>query len=264
MAVAPLPMVQMQLAFAIGLIGIYAGWRGTIARMTGFYDLSGAVKTLMFGLVAGVFAASAIDALLLSNIRSETANIVWIGAVAVVIAMAESAFALFLLGRPRTVGLRASAPYGWTLGLGFGSMRAAHLNVRLFDPEVWPGTTGFEAINIAVALALTLTACFGHAMITAWQGSRIIEHQRARTFFTSTLARAILIIATVLAVFTPILLIFFAPALVLLWDSSQRNWLPAGMTPAASQAYRRTIRGTAKHERAAEQRIPGHRVFEEE
>ena len=61
MAVAPLPMVQMQLAFAIGLIGIYVGWRGTIARMTGFYDLSGAVKTLMFGLVAGVFAASAID-----------------------------------------------------------------------------------------------------------------------------------------------------------------------------------------------------------
>jgi hypothetical protein len=101
-------------------------------------------------------------------------------------------------------------------------------------------------------------------MITAWQGSRIIEHQRARTFFTSTLARAILIIATVLAVFTPILLIFVAPALVLLWDSSQRNWLPAGMTPAASQAYRRTIRGSAKHERAAEQRIPGHRVFEEE
>ncbi len=264
MAVAPLPMVQMQLAFAIGLIGIYVGWRGTIARMTGFYDLSGAVKTLMFGLVAGVFAASAIDALLLSPIRSETANIVWIGAVALVIAMAESAFALFLLGRPRTVGLRASAPYGWTLGLGFGSMRAAHLNVRLFDPEVWPGTTGFEAINIAVALALTLIACFGHAMITAWQGSRIIEHQRARTFFTSTLARAILIIATVLAIFTPILLIFVAPALVLLWDSSQRNWLPAGMTPAASQAYRRTIRGTAKHERAAKQRERGQRVFEEE
>ena len=50
--------------------------------------------------------------------------------------MAESAFTLFLLGRPRTVGLRASAPYGWTLGLGFGAMRSAHLNVRLFDPEV--------------------------------------------------------------------------------------------------------------------------------
>ena len=171
MAVAPLPMVQMQLAFAIGLIGIYAGWRGTIARMTGFYDLSGAVKTLMFGLVAGVFAASAIDALLLSNIRSETANIVWIGAVALVIAMAESAFALFLLGRPRTVGLRASAPYGWTLGLGFGSMRAAHLNVRLFDPEIWPGTTGFEAINIAVALALTLTEpCLIHFLPPSYFG----------------------------------------------------------------------------------------------
>jgi len=40
MAEAPIDMWEMQLAFAIGLLGIYAGWRGTIAKMTGFYDLS--------------------------------------------------------------------------------------------------------------------------------------------------------------------------------------------------------------------------------
>ena len=33
---------QTQLAFAIGILGVYAGWRGTISRMTGFYDLAGA------------------------------------------------------------------------------------------------------------------------------------------------------------------------------------------------------------------------------
>ena len=63
MADAPIAMWEMQIAFAIGLLGIYAGWRGTIAKMTGFYDLSGAVKTLLYGIVSGVLAASAIDAL---------------------------------------------------------------------------------------------------------------------------------------------------------------------------------------------------------
>ena len=68
MADAPIEMWEMQLAFAIGLLGIYVGWRGTIARMTGFYDLSGAAKSLLFGIVSGVLAASAIDALILAEL----------------------------------------------------------------------------------------------------------------------------------------------------------------------------------------------------
>ena len=109
MAEVPIEMWEMQLAFAIGLLGIYAGWRGTIGRMTGFYDLSGAVKTLLFGLVVGVLVASLIDSLILGPIRLESVNIIEVSVIALVIGMAESAFALFLLGRPRTVGLRASA-----------------------------------------------------------------------------------------------------------------------------------------------------------
>lgn len=262
MAQAPIDMWEMQLAFAIGLLGIYAGWRGTIARMTGFYDLSGAVKTLLFGIVGGVLAASLIDSLILANIRDASVNIFSVAIIALIIAMAESAFTLFLLGRPRTVGLRASAPYGWTLGLGFGAMRAAHLNVRLFDPEVWPATTGFEPLNIALAVALTLTACIGHASIAAWQGSRIIEHERARTFFTSALARAILIIATVLTVFNPFILALIAPAVIWSWFPAHDRWLPSGMTPAAAQAYRRTLRGTQRHERAAAERVRGEQVVQ--
>ena len=142
MAQVPIAMWEMQLAFAIGLLGIYVGWRGTIARMTGFYDLSGAVKTLLFGLVAGVLAASAIDALILANIREASVNIFEVSLIALVIGMAESAFALFLLGRPRTVGLRASAPFGWTLGLGFGAMRSAssqrtHLRSECLGGDNW-------------------------------------------------------------------------------------------------------------------------------
>ena len=180
-------MWEMQLAFAIGLLGVYAGWRGTIARMTGFYDLSGAFKSLLFGLVAGVLIASLIDSLILEPIRLQSVNIISVSIIALFIGMAESAFALFLLGRPRTVGLRASAPYGWTLGLGFGAMRSAHLNVRLFDPEVWVGTTGFEAFH-RFSIVLTLTTCIGHASVASWQGSKIIQHERARTFFTVQLS----------------------------------------------------------------------------
>ena len=175
MADAPIAMWEMQIAFAIGLLGIYAGWRGTIAKMTGFYDLSGAVKTLLYGIVSGVLAASAIDALILSEVRNETQNIISISAIALMIALAESSFTLFVLGRSRTVGLRACAPYGWTLGLGFGAMRSAHLNVRLFDPVVWEGT-GFSTTNIILALGITIVTCIGHASITTWQGSKIIEN----------------------------------------------------------------------------------------
>ena len=82
MADAPIDMWEMQLAFAIGLLGIYVGWRGTIARMTGFYDLSGAAKSMLFGIVSGVLAASAIDALILAEVRNQSQNIISLGSIA--------------------------------------------------------------------------------------------------------------------------------------------------------------------------------------
>lgn len=264
MAEPPIEMWEMQLAFAIGLLGIYAGWRGTIAKMTGFYDLSGAFKTLLFGLVAGVLIAFFIDSLILDPIRLATVNIIEVSVIALVIGMAESAFVLFLLGRPRTVGLRASAPYGWTLGLGFGAMRSAHLNVRLFDPIVWDGTTGFEPFNIAIAFVLTLTTCIGHASVASWQGSKIIQQKRGRTFFTSAIARAVLIVSTVLTVFEPFVIFLVLPMVAWSWIPAHSTWLPSGMTPAAAQAYRRTLRSSGRHERAAAHRIRGEQVIEED
>ena len=263
MAEAPIEMWEMQVAFAIGLLGVYAGWRGSIAKMTGFYDLSGAVKTLLFGLIAGVIAAAMIDLMILRNIREASLNILGIGAIAIVIGMAETSFALFILGRPKTVGLRASAPYGWTFGLGFGAMRSAHLNVRLFDPDLWEGA-GFEISNIVFACILTLTICVGHASISSWQGSRIVQHDRARTFITCSLARAIVIVASVLSVFNPLTLAFIAPLVALSWFSAQESWLPSGLTPAAKQAYRRTLRQSEIHKTRAHRRIRGEIVESEE
>ena len=257
MAEAPIEMWEMQLAFAIGLLGIYAGWRGTIAKMTGFYDLSGAVRTLLFGLVAGVIAASVIDLMVLRSVREGSANILSVSLIAMIIAMAESAFALFILGRPNTVGLRASPPYGWTLGLGFGAMRSAHLNVRLFDPDVWQGTTGFGIVNVIFGCLLTITICVGHASVSAWQGYRILENDRLRAFLKSALSRAIIIIVTVLSVFEPLTLLLIAPMVLISWFPAQESWLPSGMTPAAKQAYRRTLRQSDIHQSRADSRIKG-------
>ena len=253
----------MQVAFAIGLLGIYVGWRGIIAKMTGFYDLSGAVKTLLYGIISGVLAASAIDVLILSEVRTETQNIISLGAIALVIALAESSFSLFILGRSRTVGLRACAPYGWTLGLGFGAMRSANLNVRLFDPDVWEGT-GFRIPNVVLACALTVITCLGHASITTWQGSRILENSRIRPLFYGSIARSALILATVLTVFFPPTLALVAPIVAWSWFPAQESWLPSGLTPAARQAYRRTLRQAEINKSRADSRIRGKLVESEE
>jgi hypothetical protein len=263
MAEAPIEMWEMQIAFAIGILGVYVGWRGTIAKMTGFYDLSGAVKTLLYGIISGVLAASAIDVLILSEVRNETQNIISISAIALIIAFAESSFALFLLGRSRTVGLRACAPYGWTLGLGFGAMRSAHLNVRLFDPVVWDGT-GFSMTNIMLAFTLTVVTCLGHASIATWQGSRIIENSRFRPIVYASIARSALILATVLTVFFPPTLALVVPIVAWSWFPAQESWLPSGLTPAARQAYRRTIRQAEIIKSRADSRIKGKLVDSEE
>ena len=48
------------------------------------------------------------------------------------------------------------------------------------------------------------------------------------------------------------------------WFPAHSTWLPSGMTPAAAQAYRRTLRSSGRHERAAAERIRGKRVINEE
>ena len=109
-------------------------------------------------------------------------------------------------------------------------MRSAHLNVRLFDPIVWDGTTGFEPVNIGLAFILTLTMCIGHASVASWQGAKIIQHERGRTFFTSSIARAVLIVSTVLTIFEPLVIFLVLPMVAWSWVPAHSKWLPSGMT----------------------------------
>lgn len=262
MAVGPVPLLQMQIAFAIGLLGVYIGWRGIIAKMTGFYDMAGAFKYLLFGIVSGmVFAVASDEMILQFAVIEAKLNIIYAFIVCLIIGASESALVMFLLGRPKVVSLRASTPYGWTLGLGMGAMFTSVLVVRLFDP-VLPGSdfSGFDIIAIVIALSLAVIACLGNALISTYQGVGVLTSTRLKTFYVSAFSRGVLILGCIFILWQPLIIIFFSTLIFYYWPTAQKEWLPLGMTPAASQAFRRTIRQDGKIRLAANNRVRGERV----
>lgn len=256
---------QTQVAFAIGLLGIYGGWKGTISKMTGFYDLAGAVKHLVYGIVVGMLLAVFVDRMILSSVILSYLNIFGAFTVALLIAAAESAFVMFLLSRSRTASLRASPPFGWSLGLGIGSMQACVLIFRLFDEELsYSNYSGVNAFSLILAIVIALCSCLGHAMLACWQGAELLESSRLRPFVISSVYRSALTVCLVLSLFTPVILIAVLPGLALAWRTAQSDWLPSGMTPAAKQAYRRTTRQSERHREASVSRIRGEFVDSDE
>ncbi|MDE0953714.1 MAG: hypothetical protein OR994_03470 [Candidatus Poseidoniales archaeon] len=266
MAVAEIPIFQMQLAFAIGLLGVYIGWRGIIAKMTGFYDMAGAFKYLLYGIVSGmVFAVASDEMILQSAVIESKLNIFSAFMVSLLIGASESALVLFLLGRPKIVGLSSSTPYGWTLGLGMGAMFTSVLIVRLFDPQL-PGSeiSGFTVFSVLLSLSLAVIACVGNALISSFQGVGVLTSKRFKTFYLSAISRGILIIGLIFTLWQPLIIIFLSPILLYFWPIAQKQWLPLGMTPAASQAFRRTIRQDQRIRTAAKNRVLGDKILEEE
>ncbi len=269
---ATIPMLHMQAAFAISILGIYIGWRGVIAKMTGFYDLTGAVKYLLFGIVSGVLLALAVDQLILLTILDESTTsgiAVPLGTLftlSLLISILESSFTLFLLGRPSVLPIRASPPFGWALGLGIGSMQSAYLIVRLFDPELsqLSSIAGFNVLSVFLALIISILSSIGHALPSSWQGYRLLEGERIRPIVYSSFARSLVCLTLVLSLFNPLFVLLVAPFAVLFWFSAQERWLPSGLTPAARQAYRRTIRQAGINRDRAEVRIRGQAVESEE
>ena len=261
-AVTQIPLVQMQIAFAIGLLGVYIGWRGIIAKMTGFYDMAGAFKYLLFGIVSGmVFAVASDEMILQFAVIEAKLNIIYAFIVCLIIGASESALVMFLLGRPKVVSLRASTPYGWTLGLGMGAMFTSVLIVRLFDPAL-PGSdfSGFDIIAIVIALSLAVIACLGNALVSTYQGVGVLTSTRLKTFYVSTFSRGVLILGCIFILWQPLIIIFFSTLIFYYWPTAQKEWLPLGMTPAASQAFRRTMRQDEKIRLAADHRVRGERV----
>ncbi|MFL2963696.1 MAG: hypothetical protein ACJZ46_05625 [Candidatus Thalassarchaeaceae archaeon] len=266
MAIESVPLYQQQIAFAIGLLGVYAGWRGTISKMTGFFDLSGAAKNLLYGIVVGMIFAVIIDSYVLFEVLNFNLNIFTMSSLIILISISESAFVLFILGRPRVVALRASPPNGWALGLGMGSMHSSVLIVRLFDDGLnsFSEYSGFSIISLVIALSVSISACLGHALINTWQGTQILDNRRFKPLLLASIVRGILTTSLLLCLFIPLIMIAIIPILALSWSPAQENWMPSGMTPAAKQAFRRTLRQSEKHKIAADHRIKGDIIYSEE
>ena len=188
--------------------------------------------------------ASATDTLILSGIITEQVNIITASSYALLIAICESAFVLFLLGRPRNVALRASPPFGWTLGLGIGAMQSSVLAFRLFDEELNSSLSGFSMYSVAVCLLISVTACTGHAVLSAYQGAMILEPQRwALLLYLHTQGGIVNFLNTFNIHSTD-------PCRSINCNyrmgSFTERWLPSGLTPAR-QAYRRTTRQSERH-----------------
>ncbi|MFQ3360447.1 MAG: hypothetical protein ACI9SZ_000971, partial [Candidatus Thalassarchaeaceae archaeon] len=177
------------------MLGIYVGWRGIISKMTGFFDIAGASKNLLYGIVVGMLFAVAIDNYILFGIVNSTVNFYTLISFAMLISISESSFVLFILGRPRVVALRASPPNGWALGLGMGSMHSSVLIVRLFDDGLnsISDYSGFSIVSILIALSVSFSSCFGHSLINTWQGTNILDNNRWRPLILSSIIRALLI-----------------------------------------------------------------------
>ena len=101
-------------------------------------------------------------------------------------------------------------------------------------------------------------------MINTWQGTKILDNSRLKSLILASIARSMLIISLLLCLFIPLIMIAVVPILVLSWTPAQENWMPSGMTPAAKQAFRRTLRQSEKHKIAADHRIKGDIIYSEE
>lgn len=255
---------QTQIAFAIGILGMYAGWRGAISKMTGFFDLAGAVRFLVYGIVSGMILAIFVDNIILTSIIKSSLNIAGVSLFAILIGAAEASFVLFLLSRKRVFSVRASPPYGWTLGLGIGSMQACVLVYRLFDEELSSDYSGMSLFSISLAFAIAITSCLGHALLATWQGAKILESNRALPLIISAAVRGALIVCLVLSLFLPMAVLVPTPFIAYYWFRAQEGWLPSGLTPAAKQAFRRTVRQADLHRERSEGRIRGKSTESEE
>jgi hypothetical protein len=117
-----LPAYQVQLLIAIGLLGVYAGWRGGMQRMAGFYDMPSATKHLAYGLVLGAFSAIFIDQLFITTVAST--GVVYFEFILLMffIGLFQALLVHFVLTRKNVRMLRAPPTSGWTMGLGMGAI----------------------------------------------------------------------------------------------------------------------------------------------
>ena len=150
--------------------------------------------------------------------------------------MAESAFVLFYLDDLEQLDYvlvhRMAGPWVLVLGDAFGSPQCEIIRPnclgwhnRIRTCKHWFGIyTNFDNVY---------WSCFCSKLARSQNHST----RKGRTFFTSSIARAVLIVSTVLTIFEPLVIFLVLPMVAWSWVPAHSKWLPSGMTPAAAQAY---------------------------
>ena len=244
MASPLIDIVEMQVAFAIALLGIYLGWRTGLSHISGFYDLTGAARHLLYGIVVGMLFAVAVDRMVLAEIVINTS---WdaLAPTMLLIGASQSMLVLVVTGRPRTVRTCSSMPYGWTFGLGMGSMQAAYIIVRIFDPNTWQGSPGFGIGALVMGAVVSATCALGIASISGWQGTRLLQGHRLVPTIASTVMRAMVIASVTLSIFEPMAILVSAPPAFYYAYNKAPSWAIQTLSPPSVREYRRMIRKEA-------------------
>jgi hypothetical protein len=257
---------QFQILTAIGMVGIFIGWRGGMQRMAGFYDMPSATKHLAIGIVIGSFSGWFIDNLFVQQVVAT--GFVFIDRTVVfmlLLGLAQSLLLHFILTRKGTINARACATSGWTLGLGLGALQAVYLMIRMANP-LWPGfVSGFNPQMLLLGFWLVIHLPALEAILASWQGSSIIEKRPWGVLWKAGVLRGfILIIATIGITSQPVLLIVMLPAAIYGFNIAGERWLPSALLPAIRQEFDRTSRASTRRRQQQSARIRGEIVSGEE
>jgi len=260
-----LPQYQVQMLLVIGLLGVYAGWRGGMQRMAGFYDMPNATKHLAFGIVLGALSGILIDGLFIEWVAELGAVPLESIGLMIFLGLLQALLFHFLLTRKSVRVLRAPPTSGWTMGLGMGALQASYLMIRMADPN-WPGfVSGFDYKMVFVGLWIALTMPALEAIIGSWQGAAVVEKKPLSVLWQAGLFRGFILIVILLGITSqPILLIVLPPAVLYGFSKAEEKWLPSALIPSVRQEYDRTQRKASIRAAIRDNREQGMSVLESE
>ena len=242
MAELDIPLWQFQVATAIGVIGIWIGWRGGMSKMVGFYDLPTATRLLLYGFFAGALYQYLSASLVLDPL--------WRGSLfplvpTLLLSLCLSMLTMFLLTREGVRRLNGQPTAGWTFGLGIGPMLVVLLIYRMItttDTQFGFLVTGFGWQTLLMGVFLAAIVPWSMAIIGSWQGWHALEGRRFKPALKAMLMHSILLVTLAFGLAYPIALLSIPPFII--WGQKQADsvWLPSGLSPRMKQEWARLQR----------------------
>ena len=237
-----IPLWQLQVGVSIGLIGVWAGWRGGMSKMVGFYDLPTATRLLLYGFFTGAIYQVAAGTLILDPLWE--ARTVFPLFPTLMLCLLLSLLTMFMLTRQGVRQLKGQPTAGWTFGLGTGSMLSVFLIYRLMStPEGLDFVVrGFNASTVVFGVVLSAIVPWSMAIIASWQGWNALEGRRFKPAFKAMLMHSMLLVLLAFGMVYPVAL-FPIPAFIL-WGQKRADsvWLLSGLSPRMQQEWKRLQR----------------------